>query len=206
MNIAIFNKKYWVRRFGEPKNVRGYITSDRKDFAVSLHIHPMGSDAMQALPEGERRMKHLEGHGTDELIPANQETGVKGDLLLYHGEWYECTSAQFWDHTLLSHTNYQFCLVPTNSPRAADITDPPTGEPGKPEDEEKDTAESEKPDGTGEDSSDSWTSEGAVPFPDEGVLCGGTGGLCEPEQNTDAEDSAGGHHARECEAAAVSEL
>ena len=83
MNISIFNKKYWVRRFGEPKNVRGYITSGREDFVVSLHIHPMGSDAMQALPEGERKMKHLEGHGTDVLVPANQETGVKGDLLLY---------------------------------------------------------------------------------------------------------------------------
>lgn len=132
MNITIFNKKYWVRRFGEPKNVRGYITSGREDFVVSLHVHPMGSDAMQALPEGERKMKHLEGHGTVVLIPANQETGIKGDLLLYRGEWYECTAVQEWDHTLLSHINYQFCLVPTNSPRAADIKDPPTAPPDAP--------------------------------------------------------------------------
>lgn len=137
MNITIFNKKYWVRRFGEPKNVRGYITSGREDFVVSLHVHPMGSDAMQALPEGERKMKHLEGHGTAALIPANQETGVKGDLLLYHGEWYECTAAQEWDHTVLSHINYQFCLVPTNSPRSADIKDPPTTAPDAPSETER---------------------------------------------------------------------
>ena len=104
MNITIFNKKYWVRRFGNPKNVRGYI---------------MGADSLQALPEGERKMKHLEGHGTDILTPANQETGVKGDLLLYKGDWYECTAAQEYDHTVLGHLNYQFCLVPKNSPRAA---------------------------------------------------------------------------------------
>ena len=132
MNITLFNKKYWVRRFGEPKNVRGYITSGREDFVVSLHVHPMGSDAMQALPEGERRMKHLEGHGTAVLIPADQETGRKGDLLLYRGEWYECTAAQEWDHTVLSHINYQFCLVPTNSPRSADIGDPPSASPDSP--------------------------------------------------------------------------
>lgn len=137
MNITLFNKKYWVRRFGEPKNVRGYITSGREDFVVSLHVHPMGSDAMQALPEGERKMKHLEGHGTAVLIPANQETGVKGDLLLYRGEWYECTAAQEWDHTVLSHINYQFCLVPTNSPRSSDIQDPPSDSPDSPEETER---------------------------------------------------------------------
>ena len=131
MNITIFNKKYWRRRFGEPRNVRGYITSGREDDVVRIHVHPMGSDALQALPEGERKMKHLEGHGTDILTPANQETGVKGDLLLYKGDWYECTAAQEHDHTVLGHLNYQFCLVPKNSPRAADTKDPPTEDPNK---------------------------------------------------------------------------
>ena len=74
MNITLFNKKYWVRRFKEPQNIRGYITADHEDFVASLHIHPMGSDAMLALPEGERKMKHLEGHGTDVLIPASRAT------------------------------------------------------------------------------------------------------------------------------------
>lgn len=46
MNITLFNKKYWVRRFKEPQNIRGYITADHEDFVASLHVHPMGSDAM----------------------------------------------------------------------------------------------------------------------------------------------------------------
>ena len=120
MNITLFNKKYWVRRFKEPQNIRGYITADHEDFVASLHVHPMGSDAMLALPEGERKMKHLEGHGTDVLIPASEATGVKGDLLYYLGDWYECTAAQPWDHTVLSHLNYQFCLVPTDGARASE--------------------------------------------------------------------------------------
>ena len=129
MNITLFNKKYWVRRFKEPQNIRGYITADHEDFVASLHIHPMGSDAMLALPEGERKMKHLEGHGTDVLIPASEATGIKGDLLYYMGDWYECTAAQPWDHTVLSHLNYQFCLVPTDGARALDIEDPPQDDP-----------------------------------------------------------------------------
>lgn len=131
MNITLFNKKYWVRRFGEPKNVRGYSTASKEDFVASLHVHPMGSDAMLALPEGERKMKHLEGHGTAVLIPASEKTGVKGDLLYYMGDWYECTAAQQFDHTMLSHLNYTFCLVPEDSARAADIADPPTEDPAK---------------------------------------------------------------------------
>ena len=117
MNITLFNKKYWVRRFKEPQNIRGYITADHEDFVASLHIHPMGSDAMLALPEGERKMKHLEGHGTDVLIPASEATGINGDLLYYMGDWYECTAAQPWDHTVLAHLNYEFCLVPTDGHR-----------------------------------------------------------------------------------------
>ena len=52
-----------------------------------------------------------------------------GDLLYYMGDWYECTAAQPWDHTVLSHLNYQFCLVPTDGTRASDIEDPPQDDP-----------------------------------------------------------------------------
>ena len=125
MNINLFNKKYWLRHFGEQKNVRGYLTSGREDRVVSLNVHPLSSDQQQTLPEGERKVKHLEAHGTAELVVANQTTGIKGDLLYYHGEWYECVSAQLWDHTLLSHWNYQFTLVPTDSAGTIDTKDPP---------------------------------------------------------------------------------
>ena len=112
---------------------------DREHYAVQQEIlgtpvqraaeHSRLHHAMLALPEGERKMKHLEGHGTDVLIPASEATGIKGDLLYYMGDWYECTAAQPWDHTVLSHLNYQFCLVPTDGARASDIEDPPQDDP-----------------------------------------------------------------------------
>lgn len=129
MNITLFNKKYWVRRFGEQKEVRGYFTAGYSDFIANLNVHPMGSDQMQALPEGERKLKRLEAHGSDALIVANQDTGVKGDLLLYDGDWYECISAQKWDHTILSHLNYQFVIVPNDAARSVDTANPPTADP-----------------------------------------------------------------------------
>lgn len=125
MNITIFNKKYWIRRFDEQKEVRGYLTSGRHDFQASLHIHPLSTDQQQALPEGERKIKRLEGHGEIELIVADQDKNRKGDLLYYHGDWWECVNSQMWDHTLLSHYNYQFTPVPRDAARSPDIENPP---------------------------------------------------------------------------------
>lgn len=129
MNITVFNKKYWVRHFGEPKNIRGYITNGTEDRVVSLNVHPLSTDQIKALPEGERKLKRLEAHGTDVLVVADEAAGTKGDLLLYMGDWYECVNAQRWDHTILSHLNYQFVLVPQDASRSIDTENPPEGDP-----------------------------------------------------------------------------
>lgn len=131
MNIRLFNKNYWIRRFGKQKEVKGYLTSGYEDFVASLNVHPLGTDAIQALPEGERKMKRLEGHGEVALLVGNEEDNRKGDLLYYHGDWYECVSSQMWDHTILSHYNYQFILVPTDAGGSVDL-DAPVGDPVPP--------------------------------------------------------------------------
>lgn len=128
MNIRLFNKYYWIRRFGEQRSVMGYVVSDFSDFAASLNIHPMSADKIQGLPEGERKIKHLEGHGEVKLNVGNEKTHTKGDLLFYHDDWYECTSCQLWDHTVLSHYNYQFILVPMDASGSVDL-EPPDGAP-----------------------------------------------------------------------------
>lgn len=129
MNIRIFNRKYWVRRFGEQKTVGGYLVSGYKDCVVSLHVHPLGSEQVIALPEGERKVRRLEAHGDGiELVAADEKQNRKGDLLYYNGEWYECVAADRWDHTLLSHTNYQFVQVPKDASGSTDTAKPPTGD------------------------------------------------------------------------------
>lgn len=129
MNITIFNKRYWVRHFSAQEYIDGYAVTTHSDFVASLNVHPMGANQMQALPEGERMVKRLEAHGTDVLVAADETSGQKGDLLWYHGRWYECTSAQLWDHTILNHWNYQFVLVPEDASNSIDVSDPPTTDP-----------------------------------------------------------------------------
>lgn len=133
MNISLFNKLYWIRRFGEQKNIKGYMTSDHHDFGASLNVHPLSTDSMQALPEGQRKVKRLEAHSTVVLVVADEKKNRKGDLLYYQGDWYECVSSQLWDHTILSHLNYQFVLVPDDAAGSIDL-EPPEGDPALPED------------------------------------------------------------------------
>ncbi len=132
MNIRLFNKNYWIRRFGVQREVKGYLTSGYEDFVASLNVHPLGTDAIQALPEGERKLKRLEAHGEVALLVGDEKESRKGDLLYYHGDWYECVNSQMWDHTILSHYNYQFVLVPTDAGGSIDL-EPPTGDPVPPE-------------------------------------------------------------------------
>ena len=124
MNIRIFNKNYVVRRFGEQKNFKGYLASEYEDFVVSLNVHPLSADQMQALPEGQRKVKRLEGHGEVELVVADEKLNRKGDMLYYHRDWYECVSSQIWEHTILSHLNYQFVLVPEDVSESPDMLPP----------------------------------------------------------------------------------
>lgn len=128
MNITLFNRKYWARRFGQSHDIRGYTYTPHEDFVVSLNVHPAGNDTIQAMPEGERKIKRLEAHGTDVLHPASQDSGEKGDLLFYHGTWYECISAVEWDHTILNHYNYSFVAVPMDAAGTADLI-APDGDP-----------------------------------------------------------------------------
>lgn len=126
-NITLFNKSYWIRRFAEQEIVNGYITNGFSDIKVSLHVHPLGSEQIQALPEGERGIKRLEGHGTDILHTANSAPNNKADLLYYKGEWYECVSCEYWEHTVLAHWNYQFAALPKNGQGSgtSDTSNPP---------------------------------------------------------------------------------
>ena len=128
MNVKIFNKPYWIRRASRQTVVKGYIKTGHTDFAASIHLHPMGADEMLALPEGQRMVKRLEGHGEIKLIVADQAHQTKGDLVFYHGSWYECESCQLWDHTILSHYNYQFVMVPPDASGSTDLK-PPVGDP-----------------------------------------------------------------------------
>lgn len=136
MNIAIFNRRYWVRRFEEQREVRGYMVSGHADFVAELHLHP-GTDQVDMKDEGGRRLARLEGHGNVQLVTATQNVSHKGDLVRYRGTWFECIRVLLYDHTVLNHWNYSFVEVPEeeirNPARFRELAPPLSEEPTKEE-------------------------------------------------------------------------
>ena len=123
MNIRIFNRTYKRRRFGEQKVVKGYFTGGYTDDEISIHLH-YGTDSVQANAEGARRVVKLEGHGEVKLRTADQKEGTKGDLVFFDDRWFECVSCTKYDHTILSHYNYSFVLVPDDAAGTTDTETP----------------------------------------------------------------------------------
>ncbi|MBE6725089.1 MAG: hypothetical protein E7576_07870 [Ruminococcaceae bacterium] len=117
MNIRLFNRKYTLRSFGPPTIRNGYaIPSGYTDKTVSIHVHPSGGDQVQDKDgAGEGVARRLEGHGEVEIKISDREAGTKADMLFFDGHWYECVSCEHWFHTILTHYNYRFALVPEHA-------------------------------------------------------------------------------------------
>lgn len=126
MNISIFNRKYYVRRFSTQRIVKGYLVSDYKDEVVSIHVHASSPQTVNTGDEGQRNLQRLQGHGSVKLTAADQELNQKGDLLLYEGHWYECRGCTGYDHTPLGHYNYDFVQIPVDAAESTDLADMPT--------------------------------------------------------------------------------
>lgn len=101
-----------MRRFGKEEIADGYGRASYEDFDAALNVQPLSADELQALPEGERRVKRLKAYGDLIFTTADQSSGRRGDWLLYYDHWYECVSSLGWDHTLLSHCKSEFVEVP----------------------------------------------------------------------------------------------
>ena len=122
MLLGLFKKNYIVRRFGEETIVGGFSGAPYDDSVLALgDIQPLSADELQALPEGQRTVKRLKSIGSTRFTTADESTGTPGDWIYYDGRWYECTSCQLWDHTILSHYESEFVEVPPGP-----NTEPPT--------------------------------------------------------------------------------
>ena len=112
MAIGLFKKPYAVRKFASQTVVDGYAAASYTDVIVRLNVQPHAPDNLEPAEAGDTTNKHLKSWGPDKLTSANEYDGIPGDLLFYHGVWYECKSSVMWDHTLLSHYQSDFVNWP----------------------------------------------------------------------------------------------
>lgn len=108
----MFKRKYVLRRYGS-ETAEGVPYTD---MTIPLNVQPVSAADLQVLPEGERSTKRLKAFGPDAVRTADHNADTPGDRLWYRGRWYECESADVWDHTPLAHCESQWVAVPENAP------------------------------------------------------------------------------------------
>lgn len=102
--MNIFKKKYTLRKFSKQTTVQGYaVKASFVDQTVLLNVQPMVSTELQNLPEGDRAKKGIKSYGDFQVQVADPQSELRADRLFYAGEWYECVSSSYFEHTPLSH-------------------------------------------------------------------------------------------------------
>ena len=94
--MNFFKRPYIVRRYLQPKNVRGYISIPYTDMTLPMDIQTM----------------------EDVVVKAEQQ---KADRVWFQGKWFDCQSSRLSENTPLRHWTATFvqCLDHDREPGAA---------------------------------------------------------------------------------------
>lgn len=109
--VAFFKKLYTVKRYEDSIIVDGVISSGYADIGkIPLDVQEeSGSSSMDE--QGKRVTKNIRAFGQFPFRTA-ESPDIKGDLLKYKDQWYECTSCVHRHNTLLTHYDSSFVLIP----------------------------------------------------------------------------------------------
>jgi hypothetical protein len=129
--MSFFERPYTVRRFGVPFEAAGCETADYYEKTFDMDVQIVVPSSSEANPEGQRKSKRVNSWGDLEMIAADDLKHTRGDWLLYRGEWYECTSCEYRDHTILHHWRGEWTRLPEGGDKydghAAAVILTPTG-------------------------------------------------------------------------------
>lgn len=109
--MDIFKKEYVLRKFGEQKEIDGYMTAPYIDSVAKLNVQPQSTDEIAVLPEGDRAVKRIKAIGKVEIHTADDFKGIPADRLFYKGKWYECEGSDIRDNTPIGQTSAVFVLI-----------------------------------------------------------------------------------------------
>ena len=110
--MSIFKKPYLVRRFGAPFEEDGGEPADHYEKTFDMDVQIAVPSGAEANPEGQRKSKRLNSWGNTEMLAADDTTGTVADWLQYRGQWYECTSCEYREHTILNHWRSEWTRLP----------------------------------------------------------------------------------------------
>jgi len=106
--MPFFMRDYTVRRFVG-------MSDEFTEFTATMDVQQVVPSSSEFAQDGQRKRKSVNTWGAVQMLAADPVTGTRGDLLLYKGHWYECTSCENRDHTILRHWRGEWTRQPEGS-------------------------------------------------------------------------------------------
>jgi len=117
--MNFLKRPYLLRRYSEPKIVRGYSSIPYDDLTFPMDIQTL-EDEVITTPEGSRSVQRLKVFCDSIILVENQEKQQKADRVWFQGKWFECKSSRLSENTPLRHWTATFveCLDAEPGPKS----------------------------------------------------------------------------------------
>ena len=109
--MNFLKRPHVLRRYSEPVNVRGYISTPYEDLTLPMDIQTL-EDAVITTADGSRAVQKLKVFCDSIILVDNEARQQKADRIWFQDTWFECVSSRFSDNTPLRHWTATFveCL------------------------------------------------------------------------------------------------
>lgn len=121
--MKFFKRPYKVRRYSQPRNVKGYISIPYKEITLPMDVQTM-EDIVTTTEDGAKSIQRLKVFCDSEILVEDKGRQQKADRLWYQGKWFDCQSSRLSENTPLRHWTATFvqCLNSESGPKT-DISD-----------------------------------------------------------------------------------
>lgn len=119
--MNFFRKPYTLRRYKEPKIIRGYHSIPYEEFTLPMDVQTM-EDTVITTPDGSESVQRLKVFCDEEILVENTVRKQKADRLWFQGKWFECRSSRLSENTPLRHYTATFveCLDQEMGPESGE--------------------------------------------------------------------------------------
>jgi len=106
--MTFFERPILVRRFVG-------LTDKYNEITISIDVQAIAPSGAEFGPEGQRKNKNAKSWGDEPIIAADPVAGTRADWIFWRGAWWECTSCEFLDNTILHHWRGEWTRQPEGS-------------------------------------------------------------------------------------------
>ena len=115
--MNFLKKPHVLRRYLEPKIVRGYISIPYEDLTLPMDIQTL-EDTVITTSDGSKSVQRLKVFCDSPILVESEAKQQKADRIWFQDTWFECKSSRLSENTPLKHWTATFveCLDQEEGP------------------------------------------------------------------------------------------